>query len=205
MTAMACGDTGPVSRLRRLLPVLLTALLAAVAGCSGGTDAVDQAAGGEFRFVAGTGKGEVIPVADRRPAPAVGGQLIGGGSWALEAQRGKVVVLNFWGSWCAPCRVETPDFDQAYRATKAAGVEFVGVAVKDREEAAAAFLADRKISYPSLFDPAGKVILRFRDFRANGFPYTIVVDKHARVAAVYPTVLVREDIEPVVERLAAEQ
>jgi peroxiredoxin len=205
MTPMACGDTGAVPRLRRLLPVLLTALLAAVAGCTGGTDAVDQAAGGEFRFVAGTGKGEVIPTADRRSAPAVTGALLGGGSWALHAQRGKVVVLNFWGSWCAPCRVETPEFDQAYRATRAAGVEFVGVAVKDREAAAAAFLADKKISYPSLFDPAGKVILRFRDFRANGFPYTIVVDKQGRVAAVYPTALVREDIEPVVQRLAAEQ
>jgi peroxiredoxin len=203
---MACGDTGVVRPLRRLLPVLLTALLAAtVAGCTGGTDAVDQAAGGEFRFVAGTGKGEVIPVADRRSAPAVTGERVGGGSWALAEQRGKVVVLNFWGSWCAPCRVETPDFDQAYRATKASGVEFVGVAVKDRERAAAAFLADKKISYPSLFDPAGKVILRFRDFRANGFPYTIVVDKQGRVAAVYPTVLVREDIEPVVTRLAAER
>jgi len=205
VTAMTCGDTGPVPRLRRLLPVLLTALVAAVAGCTGGTDAVDQAAGGEFRFVAGTGKGEVIPVADRRSAPAVTGQLLDGGSWALEEHRGKVVVLNFWGSWCPPCRVETPELDQAYGATKAAGVDFVGVAVKDRKEAAAAFLADKKISYPSLYDPAGKVILRFRDFRSSGFPYTIVIDRQGRVAAVYPTVLLREDIEPVVKRLAAER
>jgi peroxiredoxin len=191
-------------RRPRLLGLLLTASLALVAGCSGGTDAVDQTAGGEFRFVAGTGKGEVIPVADRKSAPDVTGQLIGGGQWQLAGQRGKVVVLNFWGSWCPPCRVETPDFDQAYRATKAKGVEFVGVAVKDREEAAASFLADKKISYPSLFDPAGKVALRFRDLRTNGFPYTIVIDKQARVAAVYPTALVREDIEPVVTQLAAE-
>lgn len=205
MTPMSCGDTGFVPRLHRLLPVLLAALLAAVAGCTGGTDAVDQTAGGEFRFVSGTGKGQVIAAADRKSAPAVGGQLVGGGSWELGSLRGKVVVLNFWGAWCAPCRVETPDFDKVYRATKASGVEFVGVAVKDEESATAAFLSENKISYPSLFDPTGKVTLRFRDFRANGFPYTIVIDRQGRVAAVYPTVLVREDIEPVVTRLAAEK
>lgn len=204
MRPPSCGDTGGVPRLRRLLTLLLTLSLAAVAGCTGGTDAVDQTAGGDYRFVEGTGKGEVIPAAERKSAPAVAGTLIGGGGWELGAQRGKVVVLNFWGSWCPPCRVESPDFDRAYRATKASGVEFVGVAVRDREAAAAAFLAEAKISYPSLFDPAGKVTLRFRDLRTNGFPYTIVIDKQGRVAAVYPTTLVREDIEPVVRTLAAE-
>jgi len=201
---MSRGDTGRVPRSSPLVVLLLTLCLGAVAGCTGGTDAVDQTAGGEFRFVAGTGKGEVIPVPDRRSAPAVDGTLVGGGGWELAAQRGKVVVLNFWGPWCPPCRVETPDFDQAYRATKAAGVEFVGVAVRDSEENVEAFTADNHISYPSLFDRAGRTVQRFRDLRTNGFPFTIVIDRQGRVAAVYPTVLVREDIEPVVTRLAAE-
>lgn len=204
MSPMSCGDTGEVRRSPRLVVLLLTACLAAVAGCTTGTDAVDQTAGGEFRFVAGTGKGQVIPEGERKSAPEVGGQLLDGADWQLASQRGKVVVLNFWGSWCPPCRVETPDFDEVYKAVKGEGVEFVGVAVKDRKEAAAAFLADKKISYPSLFDPAGKVTLRFRDLRTNGFPYTIVIDKKGRVAAVYPTTLLREDIEPVTKRLAAE-
>ena len=202
MTAMRGGDTGSV---RRLLPLLVAALVAVLAGCTGGTDAVDQAAGGEFRFVAGTGKGELIPAAERKSAPAVTGTLLGGGDFALSDRRGKVVVLNFWAAWCNPCRVESPDFDAAYRATKASGVEFVGVNTKDKESKARAFIAQTRISYPNLYDPAGKITLRFRDFAANGFPYTIVIDKRGRVAAVYPTPLVREDIEPVVTRLAAER
>jgi thiol-disulfide isomerase/thioredoxin len=188
-----------------VLLLLLIASLGALAGCTGGTDAVDQTAGGEFRFVAGTGRGEVIPEPDRKSAPQVDGQLLDGGGWDLGAQRGKVVVLNFWGPWCPPCRVETPDFDAAYRATKADGVEFVGVAVRDSQENVRAFYQDNKISYPTLFDRPGKTIQRFRDLRVNGFPFTIVIDKQGRVAAVYPTPLLREDIEPVAKKLAAER
>ena len=203
MTGLTCGDTGCV---RRLLPVLVAAVLAAVTGCSGGADAVDQGAGGEFRFVAGTGKGETIPVAERRSAPQVSvPRLDGSGALDLGSLRGKVVVLNFWASWCGPCRVESPDFDAAYRATKASGVEFVGVNTKEPSEAPGrAFVTRYKITYPNVFDPTGRVTLRFRDFRANGFPYTIVIDRQGRVAAVYPTPLLREDIEPVVTRLATE-
>jgi thiol-disulfide isomerase/thioredoxin len=204
MSRMSCGDTGPVRRSPRLVVLLLTLSLGTLVGCTSGTDAVDQTAGGEFRFVAGTGKGEVIPASDRKSAPQVDGTLLDGGSWDLGAQHGKVVVLNFWGPWCPPCRVETPDFDGAYKATKADGVEFVGVAVRDSEDNVRAFYQDHKISYPTLFDRPGKTIQRFRDLRVNGFPFTIVIDKQGRVAAVYPTPLVREDIQPVVTRLAAE-
>jgi thiol-disulfide isomerase/thioredoxin len=204
MSGMNCGDTVRVRRYPRLVGLLLILSFGALAGCTSGSDAVDQTAGGEFRFVAGTGKGEVIREADRKAAPQVDGTVLDGGGWDLGAQRGKVVVLNFWGPWCPPCRVETPDFDAAYKATKADGVEFVGVAVRDSEDNVRAFYQDHKISYPTLFDRPGKTIQRFRDLRVNGFPFTIVIDKQGRVAAVYPTPLVREDIQPVVTELAAE-
>jgi thiol-disulfide isomerase/thioredoxin len=204
MSRMSWGDTRRVRRFPRLLVLLLTVTLGALAACTGGSDAVDQTAGGEFRFVAGTGKGQLIPEPDRKAAPSVDGNVLGGGAWDLGAQRGKVVVLNFWGPWCPPCRVETPDFDAAYKATKADGVEFMGVAVRDSEENVRAFYQDHKITYPTLFDRPGKTVQRFRDLRTNGFPFTIVIDKQGRVAAVYPTPLLQEDIEPVVKTLAGE-
>jgi thiol-disulfide isomerase/thioredoxin len=205
MTHSTCGDTGPVVRRSpRLLAVLLSVSLAVLVGCTGGTDAVDQTAGGEFRFVAGTPSGETIGEADRKAAPDVTGTLVGGEDWDLAALKGKVVVLNFWGPWCGPCRVETPEFDQVARATKAQGVEFVGIAVKDTEPAVASFLDKNDISFPSVFDRPGRTVQRFRDLRVAGFPFTIVIDRQGRVAAVYVTAQIREDIEPVVTRLAAE-
>jgi thiol-disulfide isomerase/thioredoxin len=149
-----------VRRSSRLLVLLLTASLATLAGCTTGSDAVDQAAGGEFRFVSGTP--DRPDHRDRRPQvrPRRDRPLVGGGSWDLQAQHGKVVVLNFWGPWCPPCRVEAPDFSAAAAATKVNGVEFMGVAVRDSEQNVAAFLKDRRISYPSLFDRPGKTVQR---------------------------------------------
>ena len=191
---------------RRRLLVAAVVLVPVLSACSGGTDAVDQTAGSEFRFVAGTGKGEVIPVADRRPAPTITAPLLDGdAAFDLSSLDGKVVVLNFWASWCAPCRVESPEFDQVYRARRASGVEVVGVATKDERRAALAFVDRYKISFRNLYDPTGAVTLRFRGLTPRAFPYTILLDKQGRVAAVYPVPLLREDLEPVVLRLAAER
>jgi thiol-disulfide isomerase/thioredoxin len=204
MNLTTWGDTRGVRRFPRLLVVLLTLSLGALVACTGGTDAVDQTAGGEFRFVSGTPTGQTIAAADRKAAPAVAGTLLAGGSWNLSSQRGKVVVLNFWASWCGPCRVESPDFDKVSKATKAQGVEFVGVAVRDDRQKAMDFQKDHAVSYPSLFDPPGKTVQAFRDLRVGGFPFTIIIDRQGRVAAVYVSALVQEEIQPVVTRLAAE-
>src|SRR5262249_16774088 len=109
------------------------------------------------------------------------------------------------GSWCGPCRVETPEFDKLYREVRARGVEFLGIAVKDSAQGAQAFYANRKISYRSLFDPSGRIALAFRGFPPNAIPSPIVLDRQGRVAGVHLGTLRRGALEPVIDQLAAER
>lgn len=73
--------------------------------------------------------------------------------------------------------------EQIYESTKASGVQFVGVDVKDGKDNARAFARSFKITYPSLFDQAGQVALAFRDVPPNAVPSTLVIDRQGRVAA----------------------
>ena len=193
------------SPLARALGV--TALGAAavlLAGCSTGDSAVDVNNGGEFRFVAGTAAGEVIPAAERAGAPEFSGTLLGGGDWTSDELSGDVAVLNFWGSWCAPCRVETPEFQQVYTEVTDQGVQFLGLNVKDQEQFAEAFVASKGITFPSLYDPKGEVALAFRDYPASAIPSTIVLDRDSRVAAVYTGEVRQDDLRAVLTQLTGE-
>lgn len=178
--------------------------LATLAACSTGADAVDQESGGSQRFVAGSGESSIYAAGDRKAASDVSGTLLGGGSFTLSEARGDVVVLNFWGSWCAPCRAEADDLERVHQATKASGVRFVGVNVKDTESRAKAFDVNFKITYPSLFDQAGRVALQLEAAPPNAIPATIVVDRQGRIAAVFRKGLLDNELQPVVERIAAE-
>jgi peroxiredoxin len=190
--------------MKRLLPGLLGALLLA-AGCTTGEgSAVDVNNGGQFRFEAGTPFGEVIPEGDRATAPEFRGDLLGGGEFDSTELTGDIAVLNFWGSWCAPCRVETPEFQQVYAEVRDEGVQFVGLNVKDPEQLAQAFVDTKGIEFPSVYDPRGEVALAFRDYPANAVPSTIVLDREYRVAAVYTSQVSQEDLRTVVDQLLEE-
>ena len=187
---------------RFVLALLGAALL--VTGCTG-KDAVDVNNGGEFRFVAGTPAGEVIPPKDRAAAPEFSGVLLDGGEFSSAELAGSVAVLNFWGSWCGPCRVETPEFQKVYADVRNEGVQFLGLNVKETSEQFAVAFVDRfGIEFPSLYDPRGEVALAFRDYPANAIPSTIVLDRDGRVAAVYTAAVKPEDLQTVVDRVVKE-
>ena len=189
--------------MRRTLGTLTAVLL--LAGCSTGSDQVDVNNGGEFRFVEGTPAGEVIPEEERASAPDFGGRLLDGAPFTSADLDGDVAVLNFWGSWCAPCRVETPEFQEVYAAVRDEGVQFLGLNVKEpSEQLALAFVERFGIEFPSLYDPRGEVALAFRDYPATAIPSTIVLDPQGRVAAVYTGLVSQEDLRGVIDLVLEE-
>jgi len=191
--------------MRRSL-LALAGALALLTGCSTGSGAVDVNNGGEFRFVAGTPAGEVIPPAERQAAPEFSGHLLGGGEFSSTELAGNVAVLNFWGSWCGPCRVETPEFQEVYADVKDEGVQFLGLNVKETSQQFATAFVDRfGIEFPSLYDPRGEVALAFRGYPANAIPSTIVLDQQGRVAAVYTGSVTKENLRSVIDRVLGEE
>ncbi|HEX7745726.1 MAG TPA: TlpA disulfide reductase family protein [Micromonosporaceae bacterium] len=142
-------------------------------------------------------------VGDRPPAPDLRGELLDGGRYDLAQDRGQVVVVNFWGSWCAPCRAEADDLESTYQATKGAGVRFLGINVQDGRDKARAFEQGR-LSYPSLYDPSSRLALQFK-IPPTVTPATVVLDRQGRIAAVIRRAVRANEFRPLVERVAAEQ
>lgn len=165
------------------------AALAVVAGlglaaCTAGASGQTQAMGSGQNFVAGH-QGETVYRGSSAPvAPQVSGTTLSGAKLSLAAYRGHVVVLNFWGSWCAPCRSEAPALAALARHFSPAGVRFLGVDIRDNKAAAQAFTSNFGITYPSLSDPADAIALDFRTtVPPAGTPTTLVISRSGRIVA----------------------
>jgi cytochrome c biogenesis protein CcmG/thiol:disulfide interchange protein DsbE len=118
---------------------------------------------------------------ERREAPSVElPRLSGGGKAALADYRGKVVVLNFWASWCDPCRAESPLLERWHRRLSRRGGTVLGVDVLDVSSDARAFARRYGLSYPMLRDGDGDSL---RDFGVIAYPETFVIDRRGRIAA----------------------
>jgi len=118
---------------------------------------------------------------ERKPAPALDlPRLTGPGRMSLAQQRGKVVVLNFWASWCVPCRRESPLLERWQRRLSRRKATVLGVDLLDVSSDARGFIRDFHLTYPMVRDKAGDSA---QDFGVIAYPETIVIDRKGRIAA----------------------
>jgi thiol-disulfide isomerase/thioredoxin len=156
--------------------VVALALVATGCGASGT---------GDKGYVSGDGVITQLPAHERRDVGTVSGPTLDGGTFDLADHRGKVVVVNVWGSWCGDCRAEAAEVAAAAEQLTAKGVVFVGIDTRDAsKDNARAYVRTFKIRYPSIFDPSGENLLAFRGtITPNSIPSTIVIDPQGRIAA----------------------
>lgn len=170
----------PPLALRLAGAVLLPLLLAA---CSAtGADEPTRSAGQEG-YVGADGTLTQIAPADRKALPPVAGTSLDGRPVSTTDDAGKVVVVNVWGSWCAPCRHEAPALQAASEATKGTA-RFVGINSRDNDPAQAkAFVRAHGITYPSIYDPSGSALLTFAGtLPPSAIPSTLILDRQGRLA-----------------------
>ncbi|MFF3410265.1 TlpA family protein disulfide reductase [Streptomyces sp. NPDC002742] len=183
MSAACRADQRP-NRTRAALYTAGAAVAALVlSACgSGGT----SGGAGNSNYVSGKDGISTVAQGSRDTAPDLSGTTIDGKQLDVADYKGKVVVLNIWGSWCPPCRAETPNLVKVAKETAGQGVQFVGINTRDPStDLAKAFEKQQDVPYPSLYDPTGRLMLRFKKGTLNPqtIPSTLVIDRDGKIAA----------------------
>lgn len=179
---------------------LLVALAVALAAC---TAAPEE----DGERIPGVRPGVTLPAPEARVAAPTDTVAVLGEQdreLGVPSFEGEVLVLNFWASWCGPCRAEQPELNDASRALADLPVSFLGVNIQDSEANALAHVREFDIPYPSLFDPANAYAARYKGVGPRSIPTTIVIDKQGRVAARLFGITTAIEVLALAERLAAE-
>jgi thiol-disulfide isomerase/thioredoxin len=207
---MSAASRVPVRPNRARRRTVLTTAGAAVAtllmsACSsGGT----SGGGGDTNFVMGKDGISTANKGERAAAPDLSGKTVDGKQLDVASFKGKVVVLNVWGSWCAPCRAEAPNLEKVYSDLKSKGVQFVGINTRDTStQNAVAFEKSYGVTFPSLYDPTGKLMLRFKRGTLNpqAVPSTLVLDREGRIAARSLAALSEDKLRKMIAPVLAEK
>jgi thiol-disulfide isomerase/thioredoxin len=162
------------------LVALLLLLAVAATGCTG-----SGSAAAACERLPGVRPGLcLIDPESRVAAPAGAGPVLGdeASELSLTERAGQPVVVNFWGSWCGPCRTEQPELNEVAERFDGA-VSFLGVNVNDSSANALAYVREFAPPYPSIHDPAGTFAATFEGVGPNTMPSTILIDADGRVAA----------------------
>jgi cytochrome c biogenesis protein CcmG/thiol:disulfide interchange protein DsbE len=113
-----------------------------------------------------------------KPAAPFTNTLFDGGKLTLEDLRGKAVFLNFWASWCPPCRAEARDLEAAWQKVKDENRVFIGVALQDTDRNSLEFLKEFEVTYPNGKDESGKIAV---DYGTWGIPESFFIDPQGRI------------------------
>jgi thiol-disulfide isomerase/thioredoxin len=193
-------------RATRMVAALIAGVaVAAVTGCSDGQ--VERSdSGGQTRYVEGSGVVTIVPPDERKQAPEFSGPLLGSvGDFDLAQAKGTIVVLNVWASWCPPCRREAPALQEVSTELAGQDVQFVGVNVRDNDTDAQAFEQEFGLTYPSVVDTTGALLLAFRDtLPPSAIPSTLVIDREGRLAARVLDEVTEISLRELVADIAAE-
>ena len=131
---------------------------------------------------------------------------LNGNTFTLADFRGKVLFVNFWATWCPPCREEIPDFVEFYAAEKGNGVEILGISLDTRgKDALVSFVEKYKINYPVVLESRRATEKLVYDFEPGQFiPTTIIIDKQGRIRNKHVGPLNKALLKRYFDQLAAE-
>ena len=135
--------------------------------------------------------------------PAADFQLtdLNGKPLSLSALKGKVVLLDFWATWCPPCRMELPHFQELYAAYQGKGLEMVGLSVSEKADTVKAFVQQNNLTYPIAIDTP-QIEQSYGGIR--GIPTTFLIDKQGQIAKKYIGYQDKSVFEQEIQRLLAE-